>query len=115
LQKHDHSDDSVEFRASRLSLESQSLLRPLPVDPTPVLGRLDVHELQFDDAFAHSEQLDPQRLQPRRQRSHGPAEFAIILIVYADATVEKCALYGHGEGEQPFNDEKERTDLNLGS
>jgi hypothetical protein len=85
----------------------------LTVDPTPVLDRLDVPERPFDDAFVYPDQLDPQRLQltaqRRRQRIPGPARFAINLMPYVDATVGKCPLCGHEEGEQS-SDEEESTD-----
>jgi hypothetical protein len=71
-----------------------------------------VPELPFDDAFVYLDQLDPQRLQltaqRRRQRILGPAQFAINLMAYIHATVGKCPLYGHEEGEQ-FSDEEEES------
>jgi hypothetical protein len=95
-------------------LNSDILLSPLTVVPTPVLNRLDVPELPFDDAFVYPGQLDPQRLQPtaqrRRQRIPGPAQFAINLMAYVDATVRKCPLCSHEEGDQSSAEEEESTD-----
>jgi hypothetical protein len=86
----------------------------LTVDPTLVLDRLGVPELPFDDAFVDSDQLDPQRLQLTaqrwRQRIPGPAQFVINHLAYVDATVRKCPLGGHGEGEQSSDEEEENTD-----
>jgi hypothetical protein len=86
----------------------------LTVDPTPVLNRLDVPELSFDDAFVYPDQLDPQRLQlmaqRRRQRIPGPEQFPINSMVYGDATVGKCPLCGHEEGEQSPDEEEGSTD-----
>jgi hypothetical protein len=48
--------------------------------------------------------------QRRRQRIPGPARFAINLMAYVDATVGKCPLCGHEEGEQSSDEEKESTD-----
>jgi hypothetical protein len=94
-------------------LNSDNLLSPLSVDPTQVLDRLDVLELLFNDTFVYPDQLDPQRLQltaqHRRQRIPGPAQFAINLIAYVDATVGKCLLCGHEEGDQS-SDEEENID-----
>jgi hypothetical protein len=99
---------------SWLSLDSDNLLSPLTVDPTPVLDRFDVPELLFDDAFVYLDQLDPQRLQltaqRRRQRIPGLAQFTINLMAYVDATVRKCSLCGHEEGEQSSGEEEESTD-----
>jgi hypothetical protein len=65
------------FERAGFRLDSDNLLSPLTVDPTPVLDRLDVPELSFDDPFGYPDQLDPQRLQlttqRRRQRIPGPA------------------------------------------
>jgi hypothetical protein len=101
------------FERADFRLNSDNFLSPLTGDSTPVLDRLNVPELLFDDAFVYPYQLDPQRLQlaaqRRRQRISGPAQFMINLIAYVDATVEKCPLYGHEEGEQ-FSDEEESTD-----
>jgi hypothetical protein len=64
-------------------VNSDNLLSPLTVGPTPVLDRSDVPELPLDDAFGDQDQLDPQRLQltvqRRRQRIPGAAQFAINL------------------------------------
>jgi hypothetical protein len=102
------------FERAGFCLNSDNLLSPLTVDPTPVLDRLDVPELPFDDAFVYQDQLDPQRLQLtaqcRRQRISGPAQFAINLMAYVDATVGKCPLCGHEEGEQSSDEEEESTD-----
>jgi hypothetical protein len=97
---------SFERAGSRLN--SDNLLSPLTVDPTPVLDRLDVPELPFDDTFVYTDQQNPRRLtaQRRRQRIPGPAQFAINLMAYVDATVGKYLLCGHEEGEQ-FSDEEE--------
>jgi hypothetical protein len=87
------------FEPAGLRLNSDNLLSPLTVDPTPVLDRIDVPELPFDDAFVYPDQLDPQRLQltaqRRRQQIPGPAQFAISVMAYVDATVGKCPLCGH--------------------
>jgi hypothetical protein len=56
------------FERAGFRLNSDSLLSPLAVEPTPVLDRLDVPELPFDDAFVYSDHLDPQRLQLMAQR-----------------------------------------------
>jgi hypothetical protein len=102
------------FERAGFRLTSDNRLSPVTFDPTPVLDRLDVPELPFDDAFVSPDQLDPQRLQltaqRRRQRSLGPAQFAISLMAYVDATIGKCPLCGYEEGEQPFDDEEENTD-----
>jgi hypothetical protein len=104
------------FERAGFRLNSDNLLRHLTVDPTPVLDRLDVPELPFDETFVYPGQLDRQRLQltaqRRQQRIPGPAQFAINLIVYIDATVAKCPLCGHEEGEQS-SDEEESTDEKL--
>jgi hypothetical protein len=101
------------FERAGFRLNSDNLLSHLTVDPTPVLDRLDVPELPFDNAFVYSDQLDPQRLQLTAQRRRrlipGPAQFAINLMGCVDATVGKCPLCGHEEGEQ-FSDEEESTD-----
>jgi hypothetical protein len=102
------------FERARFRLNSDNLLIPLTVDPTPVLNRLDVPELPFDDAFLFPGQLDPQRLQltaqRRRQRLPGPAQFAINFMASVDATVGKCPLCCHEEGEQSSDEEEESTD-----
>jgi hypothetical protein len=102
------------FERPGLHLNSDNLLSPLTVDPTPVLDRLDVPELPFDDAFGYSNQLDPQRLQltarRRRQRIPGPAQFAINLMACVDVTVGKCPMCGHEEGEQSSDEEEENID-----
>jgi hypothetical protein len=73
-----------------------------------------VPELPFDDAFVYPDQLDPQQIrltaQRRRQRIPGPAQFAINLMAYVDASVGKCPLYGHQEGEQSSDEEEEGSD-----
>jgi hypothetical protein len=56
------------FERAGFRLNSDNLLGPLTVDLTPVLDRLDVPELPFDNAFAYPDQLDPQRLQLTAQR-----------------------------------------------
>jgi hypothetical protein len=102
------------FERAGFRLNSENLLSPLTVDPTPVLDRLEVPELPFNDAFICSDQLDPQRrqliAQRRRQRIPGPAQFAINLMAYVDATVGKCPLCGHEEGEQSSDEEEGNTD-----
>jgi hypothetical protein len=99
------------FERAGFRLDSDNLLSPLTVDPTAAFDRLDVPELPFDDAFVYTDQLDPQRLQLTaqrvRQRIPGPAQFAINLIAYVDATVGKCPLCGHEEGEQSSDEEEE--------
>jgi hypothetical protein len=101
------------FERPGFHLNSDNLLSLLIVDPTPVLDRLDVSEFPSDDAFVYSDQPNPQRLQltaqRRRQRIPGPAQFAINLLAYTDATVGKCPFCGYEEGEQ-FSDEEESTD-----
>jgi hypothetical protein len=101
------------FERAGFRLNSDNLMSHLIVDPTPVLDRLDVSELPFDDAFVYPDQPDLQRLQltvqHRRQRIPGQAQFAINLLVYVDMTVGKCPLCGREEGGQ-FSDEEERTD-----
>jgi hypothetical protein len=71
-------------------------------------------ELPFDDAFVYPDQLNPQRLQRtaqrRQQRIPGPVQFAINVLAYVAATVGKCPLCGHGEGEQSSDEEEESTD-----
>jgi hypothetical protein len=47
------------FEAARFRLNSDKLLKPLAVDPTPVLEPLDIPEVLFDDGFVYPEQLDP--------------------------------------------------------
>jgi hypothetical protein len=102
------------FERTGFRLNSDTILSPLTVDSTPVLDRLDVPELPFDDAFVYPDQLDPQRLQltvqRQRQRIPGPAQFAINLMAYVDATVGKCPLCGHEEAEQSSDEEEESTD-----
>jgi hypothetical protein len=102
------------FERAGFRLNYDNLLSPLTVDPTPVLDRLDVPELSLDDAFVYPDQLDLQRLQLTarrwRQRILGPVQFAINLMAYVDATVGKCLLYGHEEGEQSSDEEEESTD-----
>jgi hypothetical protein len=102
------------FERADFRLNSDNLLSLFTVDPTPVLDRLGVPELPFDDAFVHPGQLDPQRLrltaQRRRQRIPGPAQFAINLMAYVDATIGKCPLCVHKESEQSSNEDEERTD-----
>jgi hypothetical protein len=102
------------FERAGFRLNSDNLLSPLIVDPTPVLDRLDVPELLLDDAFVHPGQLDAQRLpltaQRRRQRIPGSAQFAINLMTHLDATVGKCPLCGYEEGEQSSDEEEESTD-----
>jgi hypothetical protein len=49
------------FEQAGFRLNSDNLLSHLTVDPTPVLDRLDVPELPFDDVFVYPDQLDPQR------------------------------------------------------
>jgi hypothetical protein len=56
------------FERAGFRLNSENLLSPLTVDPTPVLDRHDVPELSFDDAFVYPDQLDPQRLHLTAQR-----------------------------------------------
>jgi hypothetical protein len=51
------------FERAGFRLNSDNLLSPLTLDPTPVLDRFDVSEFLFDDAFIYPDQLDPQRLQ----------------------------------------------------
>jgi hypothetical protein len=101
------------FERAGIRLNSNNLLSHLIVDPTPVLDRLDVRELPFDNALVYPDQLGPQRLQltaqHRRQRIPGPAQFAINPMAYVDTTFGKCAIYGHEEGEQS-SDEEESTD-----
>jgi hypothetical protein len=101
------------FERDGFRLNSENLLRPLTIDPTPVLDRLDALELPFDDALVYPDQLDPQRLQltaqRRRQRIPKPAQFAINLMAYVDATVGKCPLCGHEESEQ-FSDDDDDDD-----
>jgi hypothetical protein len=48
------------FERTGFRLNSDNLLSPVTVDPTPVLDRLGVPELPFDDAFLYPDQLDPQ-------------------------------------------------------
>jgi hypothetical protein len=48
------------FKRAGFRLNSDNLLSPLTVDPTPVLDQLDMPELPFDDAFIYPDQLDPQ-------------------------------------------------------
>jgi hypothetical protein len=62
------------FEWAGFRLNSDNLLSPLTVDPTPVLDWFDVPELPFDDPFVYSDQLDPQRLQltARRRRQWIP-------------------------------------------
>jgi hypothetical protein len=78
-----------------------------------------VPELPLDDTFVYPDQLDPQRLQltaqRRRHRIPEPAQFAINLMAYVDATVGKCPLCDHEEGEQSSDEEEESTDENLRS
>jgi hypothetical protein len=45
---------------SGFRLHPDNLLGPLTVDATPVLERLDVPELPFDDALIYPGRLDPQ-------------------------------------------------------
>jgi hypothetical protein len=107
------------FERAGFRLNSDNLLSPLTVDPTSVLDRFDVPALPFDDAFVYPDQLDPQRLQltaqRRRQRIPGLAQLAINLMVYVDATVGKCPLCGHEEGEQSPDAEEESTEQKLRS
>jgi hypothetical protein len=102
------------FERAGFRLDSDNLLGPLTVDPTPILDRLNVLEPPFNDGFGYLDQLDPQRLQltaqGRRQRIPGPAQFAINLMLYVDTTVGKCPLCGHEEGEQSSDEEEETTD-----
>jgi hypothetical protein len=102
------------FEQVGFRLNSDNLLSPLTVDPTAVLDRLDVPELSFDDIFVYPNQRDPQQLQLRaqrqRQRIPGPPQFAINITAYVDATVGKCPLCGHEEGEQSSDEEEESTD-----
>jgi hypothetical protein len=91
-------------------LNLDTILKTLTVDPMPVFERLDVPELSFGEAFTYSEQLDPRPLQGLQQpfwwSIPGPAEFAISLIVYVDATNGKCPLCDHEEQEKPSDNEK---------
>jgi hypothetical protein len=102
------------FERAGFRLNSDILLSPLTVNPTPVLDRLDVPELLFDDAFVYPDQLDPQRLQltaqRRRQRIPRLAQCAINLMAYVDAAVGKYPLYGHEESEQSSDEEEESSD-----
>jgi hypothetical protein len=102
------------FERAGFRLNSDNLLSLLTVDPTPILDRLNVPGLPFDDAFVYPDQLDSQRLrltaQRRRQRISGPAQFAINRLAYVDATVGKCLLCRHEEGEQSSDEEEESTD-----
>jgi hypothetical protein len=94
------------FERAGFRLNSDNLLSPLTVDPTPILDRFDVPELPFDDAFVYPDQLNPQRLQltaqRRRRRIPGPAQFAISLMAHVDANVRKCLLCGHEEVSSPL-------------
>jgi hypothetical protein len=102
------------FERAGFRLNSDSLLSPLTVDPTLVLDRVDVLGLPFDGAFVYPDQLDLQRLQltaqRRRQRIPGPAQFAINLMAYVNATLGKCPLCGHEERDQSSDEEEESTD-----
>jgi hypothetical protein len=107
------------FERAGFLLNSDNFLSSLTVDPTPVLDRLGVPELPFDDAFVYPDQLNPQRLQLTKQRQRqgipGPALFAFIIMAYVDATVGKCPLCDHEEGEQSSDEEEESTDSKLRS
>jgi hypothetical protein len=46
------------FERAGFRLNYDNLMRLLKVDPTPVLDRLTVTELLFDDIFGYPEQLD---------------------------------------------------------
>jgi hypothetical protein len=102
------------FERTGFRLNSDNLVSPLTVDPTPVFDRFDVPELPFDDDFVYPDQLDPQQLQlmaqRRRQLIPGPAQFAINLMTSVDATVGKCPLCGREEVEQSSDEEEESTD-----
>jgi hypothetical protein len=45
------------FERAGFRLNSDDLLSPLTVDSTPVLDRLDMPELPFDEAFVYPDQL----------------------------------------------------------
>jgi hypothetical protein len=49
------------FTRTGFRLNSDNILEPLTVDPTPILECFDISELSFDDAFVYPEQFDPQR------------------------------------------------------
>jgi hypothetical protein len=98
------------FERAGLHLNPDDLMGPLTINPGPVLQRLEVPELSFDDAFVYPEQLGRQQAQGtprhRRQPIPGPTEFAISLMAYVDATIGKCPLCGHKEDEGSSNEEE---------
>jgi hypothetical protein len=89
-------------------LNPKDLLGAVTIDPTPVLERIDVPDLPFDDAFLYPEQLRPEQLQ--RQRIPGPTEFAVNLIAYVDAAIEKSPLDDHERDEETSDEEEESND-----
>jgi hypothetical protein len=97
------------FERAGFRLNSDNLLSPLTVDSTPVLDRLDVPELPFDDAFVFGRTGSTTTIAngaTRRQQISGPAQFATNLMAYVDATVGKCPLCSHEEGEQSSDEEE---------
>jgi hypothetical protein len=98
------------FERAGFCLNATNLLGPLTIDPRPVLGRLEVPELSFDDAFVYPDRMNPQHVQgssPHRRRPiPGPTEFAISLTSYIDATTGKCPLCGHEEADSSSDDEE---------
>jgi hypothetical protein len=58
LKDRDHSMVRWSFEGAEFHLNSDNLLRPLAVGPTPVLEQLDVPEPLFDDAFLYLDQLN---------------------------------------------------------
>jgi hypothetical protein len=110
LRKQIYKTSEILANKQQISVTDVELSSTLTVGTIPILDRLDVPELPFDDAFVYSDQLDPQRLQltaqRRWQRIPGPAQFAINLMAYADATIGNCPLCGHEEGEQSSDEEE---------
>jgi hypothetical protein len=102
------------FERSGFRLKLSDLLGATTVDPIPVLERIDVPELLFDDAFLYPDRPRPEQLQQlerrRGQRIPEPMQFAINLIAYIDATAGKCPLCAHEKDEETSDEEETSND-----
>jgi hypothetical protein len=95
-------------------LKQENLLSPVGVDGTRILERIEVPELQIDEALMHPERIDlPKRPgTPTRRRVPvpGPTVFAISIAADVEKVTGTCPLCRHDADSEANDDEEEESD-----
>jgi hypothetical protein len=104
------------FERAGFLLDLNDIRNPVQIEPSRVLGRFAVPELELDDAFIYPDEMQKEvegmNATRKRAATPKPSDFAISLAAYIQAAAGTCPLCGHEEEDAGSEEESDSNETN---